>query len=107
MKNNTFFITGIGTDVGKTVVAAIVSELLSANFWKPIQAGDLDNSDSMKVQALCSDRVTVLPEKQDTLDAIQEISKKHATCKAKLENHPVLKEIRPMGTIIAFEIQTD
>jgi len=33
------FITGIGTDIGKTVVAAIVTEALKAAYWKPVQAG--------------------------------------------------------------------
>jgi len=33
------FITGIGTDVGKTVIAAIVTEALGAVYWKPVQAG--------------------------------------------------------------------
>ena len=37
----TYFITGIGTDVGKTVASAIVTEALHADYWKPIQAGDL------------------------------------------------------------------
>ena len=55
-------IVGIGTDVGKTVVSAIVSEALSACYFKPAQAGDLDNSDSMKVERLTSERVTVAPE---------------------------------------------
>lgn len=45
------FITGIGTDVGKTVASAIVVEALEADYWKPIQAGDLDHSDSHKVKA--------------------------------------------------------
>ena len=43
------FITGIGTDVGKTIASAIVTEALEADYWKPIQAGDLHNSDSHKV----------------------------------------------------------
>lgn len=55
-------IVGIGTDVGKTVVSAIASEALSACYFKPAQAGDLDNSDSMKVDRLTSDRVTIAPE---------------------------------------------
>jgi dethiobiotin synthetase len=46
------FVTGIGTDVGKTVVSAILTEALEADYWKPVQAGDLDNSDSIKVQNL-------------------------------------------------------
>lgn len=55
MANNPpLFVTGIGTDVGKTVVSAILVEKLKADYWKPIQSGDLDNSDTMKVQALVS-----------------------------------------------------
>ncbi len=56
-----FIITGIGTDVGKTVVSAIVSEALHATYWKPVQAGDLDNSDSIKISNLTKN-VQVLPE---------------------------------------------
>ena len=48
------FITGIGTDVGKTITSAIVTQALEADYWKPIQAGDLDNSDSHKVKSLIS-----------------------------------------------------
>ena len=44
------FITGISTDVGKTITSAIVVEALEADYWKPVQAGDLDNSDSHKVK---------------------------------------------------------
>jgi dethiobiotin synthetase len=47
-----FFVTGIGTDVGKTVVSAILAEALECAYWKPIQAGDLDNSDSIKIKNL-------------------------------------------------------
>lgn len=55
-------IVGIGTDVGKTVVSAIISEALLACYFKPAQAGDLDNSDSMKVERLTSDRVEIASE---------------------------------------------
>lgn len=44
--NKQYFITGIGTDVGKTVVSAIVAEALKASYWKPIQSGGLDHKDS-------------------------------------------------------------
>jgi dethiobiotin synthetase len=47
-----FFVTGIGTDVGKTIASAILVESLHADYWKPIQAGDLDNTDTMKVRSL-------------------------------------------------------
>ena len=53
------FITGIGTDVGKTVASAIVTQALEADYWKPIQAGDLDNSDSHKVKAQVSNDKSV------------------------------------------------
>ena len=36
---NSIFITGIGTDVGKTIVSAIVTEALQADYWKPVQSG--------------------------------------------------------------------
>jgi len=50
----TYFVTGIGTDVGKTLVSSIVVEALKADYWKPVQAGDLDYSDTDKVKALVS-----------------------------------------------------
>jgi len=40
------FITGIGTGIGKTLVAAIVTEALSAHYWKPVQAGFDDGTDT-------------------------------------------------------------
>ncbi len=52
------FITGIGTGVGKTIVSAILTEALEADYWKPIQAGDLKNSDSIKVSNLISNSVS-------------------------------------------------
>jgi len=52
----TYFITGIGTDVGKTVASAIVTEALEADYWKPIQAGELEFCDTKKVQSLVSNK---------------------------------------------------
>lgn len=56
---NTYFITGIGTEVGKTVVSAIITEALEADYWKPVQAGDLANSDTHKVERLISNQKSV------------------------------------------------
>lgn len=56
------FITGIGTDVGKTITSAIVTQALEADYWKPIQAGDLDNSDSHKIQRYISNDKTIIHE---------------------------------------------
>lgn len=43
------FVTGIGTGIGKTVVSAALVSKFKADYWKPIQSGDLINSDSMKI----------------------------------------------------------
>ena len=56
--NDTYFVTGISTEVGKTISSAIVVESLQADYWKPIQSGDLDNSDTMKVKSLISNSIS-------------------------------------------------
>jgi len=48
------FITGIGTGVGKTIVSAVLTEKFKADYWKPVQSGDLDNSDTNMVRSLVS-----------------------------------------------------
>jgi dethiobiotin synthetase len=55
----TFFVTGISTDVGKTIASAILVEALKADYFKPLQAGDLDNSDTHKVKRLVSNSKSV------------------------------------------------
>ncbi|WP_116125965.1 dethiobiotin synthase [Lewinella sp. IMCC34183] len=52
MNTPAYFVSGIGTGVGKTVVSAFLQLALGADYWKPVQAGDLDNSDSDRVRAL-------------------------------------------------------
>jgi dethiobiotin synthetase len=52
------FVTGISTEVGKTIASAIITEALEADYWKPVQAGDLDHSDSHKVAELISNSKT-------------------------------------------------
>ena len=54
MEQQKYFITGISTDVGKTIASAILVEALNADYWKPIQAGDLKYGDTEKVQELIS-----------------------------------------------------
>lgn len=58
MAKHTYFITGISTEVGKTVVSAIITEALEADYWKPIQAGDLEYSDTHKVKDFVSNTKT-------------------------------------------------
>ena len=36
------FVSGIGTDVGKSVVSAAIIEATGADYWKPVQTGDKD-----------------------------------------------------------------
>ena len=59
MKQKNYFITGISTEVGKTIVAAVVTEALKADYWKPIQSGDLHFSDTDKVKQLVSNTKSV------------------------------------------------
>jgi len=54
------FVTGISTNVGKTIASAIITEALEADYWKPIQAGDLGYSDSHKITELISNKKTVV-----------------------------------------------
>ena len=46
-----YFISGIGTEVGKTVTSAFLQLALDADYWKPVQAGDLDFGDRGRVQS--------------------------------------------------------
>lgn len=54
------FVTGISTGVGKTIASAILVEALQADYWKPVQAGDLDNSDNHQVSRLISNQKSVI-----------------------------------------------
>ena len=53
-QSSPIFITGIGTDVGKTIVSAILCEWIQANYWKPIQSGDPEGGDSKTLKNLVS-----------------------------------------------------
>jgi len=52
------FVTGIGTNIGKTIISAVLVEKLKADYWKPVQSGDLNKSDSLSIQSLISNTVT-------------------------------------------------
>ncbi|MDE3253218.1 MAG: dethiobiotin synthase [Bacteroidota bacterium] len=54
-----FFITGIGTGVGKTLAASILTEALRADYWKPVQAGFAEGTDTETLQSLISNPVSV------------------------------------------------
>ncbi len=90
----TYFITGISTEVGKTLVSAIVTEALEADYWKPVQAGELEYSDTHKVQEMISNsRSTFYPNSY----ALKTPMSPHAA--AELENITVtLDKIKPPQT---------
>lgn len=53
-------VTGTDTEIGKTVFAAALADLLGANYWKPIQSGLEGETDSeivARLGGLSSDRI--------------------------------------------------
>lgn len=58
MTKKPIFITGIGTGIGKTIISAIMVEKLKADYWKPIQSGDLENTDTDVVRSLVSNKIS-------------------------------------------------
>ena len=57
---NTIFVTGIGTDVGKTIAAAILTEALEADYWKPVQAGYDEGTDSEFISSVITNKRTTV-----------------------------------------------
>ena len=55
---DSIFVTGIGTDVGKTLLAAILTEALEADYWKPIQTGNQQEQDTDTVKSLISNSIS-------------------------------------------------
>lgn len=53
-----YFITGIGTNVGKTFVSAILTEALQADYWKPVQTGVIESADVNDVARLIANQKT-------------------------------------------------
>src|SRR5436190_4886175 len=43
-------IAGIHTGIGKTICSAVICEALGYDYWKPVQAGDLENSDTVFIR---------------------------------------------------------
>ncbi|WDF69934.1 dethiobiotin synthase [Sphingobacterium oryzagri] len=58
-----WFITGIGTGIGKTFVSTILAQYLKADYWKPVQSGDLDCRDSFSLAAGVSYDIRIHPER--------------------------------------------
>ena len=58
MTKRPIFVTGIGTGVGKTLVSAVLTEKWKTDYWKPVQTGDLDYTDTQTVKQLISNPFT-------------------------------------------------
>jgi len=57
-----YFITAISTDSGKTLVSAIITNALQADYWKPIQAGAIETDSTVVSKLLHSGHSLVHPE---------------------------------------------
>lgn len=47
---NKIIVTGTGTGVGKTIASAILATAWQADYWKPIQCGDDEDSDTATIR---------------------------------------------------------
>ncbi len=56
------FVTGTGTGVGKTVIAAMLCKALGADYWKPVQSGNLEGTDKETIRSLLDPSVICHPE---------------------------------------------
>ena len=52
------FVTGIDTNIGKTVISAILTQALQADYWKPIQSGNIEGTDADTMRSLVSNPKT-------------------------------------------------
>lgn len=52
-----FYLSGTDTDVGKTICAALLCEAFEMDYWKPVQAGLSDETDSQIVARLSDAQV--------------------------------------------------
>jgi dethiobiotin synthetase len=82
------FISGIGTGIGKTIVAAIIAESIKADYWKPVQAGFEAGTDSSLVRTLINNSETIIhPEKYKlTLAASPHIAARQEGIRIDLED---------------------
>ena len=63
-------VAGIGTGIGKTLVATILAEALEADYWKPVQAGNLDSTDTDYVKKYITNQKTVFHPKNQLVQAL-------------------------------------
>ena len=47
-----FIIAGIGTEIGKTLISAIFTQCLQADYWKPVQSGNPEEADALFIEQM-------------------------------------------------------
>src|ERR1700749_3407590 len=58
-----YLIAGIHTGIGKTLCSAILCQATGYDYWKPVQAGSLDDTDSIFIKKhVTNPDVTIHPE---------------------------------------------
>jgi dethiobiotin synthetase len=63
-----YFVTAIHTNSGKTLVSAILTKALQADYWKPVQSGG-DERDSEKVEYLINNNHSLIYDESYLLKA--------------------------------------
>lgn len=61
MTKNILFVTGTDTNIGKTLVSAILTKAFEADYWKPIQSGTIEGHDKNTVFELNSRNIKIHP----------------------------------------------
>lgn len=90
--SNRIFITGIGTGVGKTLTAACVTEALGADYWKPVQTGLEEGTDTQTVRQLLSNTVSVCHKE---VYCLREPASPHLAARleqVRIEQEPILRQ---------------
>jgi dethiobiotin synthetase len=104
--SNRIFITGIGTGVGKTLTAACVTEALQADYWKPVQTGLEEGTDTETVRSLLSNARTVCHKE---VYCLREPASPHLAARleqVRIEVAPILQQasaLQPSGRPLVIE----
>lgn len=53
-----YIIAGISTEIGKTFISSILTEVFEGDYWKPVQSGALNFTDTDTVKSLISNTKT-------------------------------------------------
>jgi len=65
-----YFVTGTDTNVGKTVLSALLVAALDGNYWKPVQTGAIEGTDRESVRAWTEAGEERLPSERYRFDPV-------------------------------------